>query len=201
MGWWGISDCYTGLLWRRGSGGGFCWAHPTGRRLQGKTKTHWKDHISCLARKHIWIAPEELDRLGRESDVWNIKLSLGKRRMGRWILFYADDTQVYFMLLPSNVKKVSLSCSRCIKLQTKDFLRPNRSYWLNIKIISHYPRVWIITFLGWMASWDITIKDYVHLASVSKLIFFLNNVNNTLEQHIWERQHNKRLLGKCDFIS
>lgn len=49
--------CFPGKLF---------WAHPTGRRPQGRLRTHWRDYISHVALERLGIPQEKLEDVARE---------------------------------------------------------------------------------------------------------------------------------------
>ncbi len=51
-------------------------ARPTGRRPQGRPRTHWRDYISHLAWERFKIPQEELKSVAGVKDVWSAQLSL-----------------------------------------------------------------------------------------------------------------------------
>uniref|UniRef100_A0A3Q2C738 WH1 domain-containing protein n=1 Tax=Cyprinodon variegatus TaxID=28743 RepID=A0A3Q2C738_CYPVA len=51
-------------------------ARPSMRRPRGRPRTPWRDYISQLAWERLGIAPEELDQVAGERDVWASLLKL-----------------------------------------------------------------------------------------------------------------------------
>ncbi|XP_016305013.1 uncharacterized protein LOC107660256 [Sinocyclocheilus anshuiensis] len=45
-------------------------ACPTGRRPRGRPRTRWRDYVSQLAWERLGVAPEELDEVCGEREVW-----------------------------------------------------------------------------------------------------------------------------------
>ncbi|PWA16488.1 hypothetical protein CCH79_00004565, partial [Gambusia affinis] len=44
------------------------WARPTGRRPQGRPRTHWRNYVSRLTWKRLGIPPEELEQMAGERE-------------------------------------------------------------------------------------------------------------------------------------
>lgn len=45
------------------------WAGCTDRRLQGRHRTHCRDHVSSLAWEHLWVHQDKLENVAGERDV------------------------------------------------------------------------------------------------------------------------------------